>query len=131
MRIFLLISFLAASAGAAQPKAPAPETPAIKVERLAAATGIADRDPAGEALVFPAGTPRVYIWTRISAKKAPVKIRHVYYLEGKKAAEAELAVNSTYYRCWSVKAVKPGRWKVDVTDEAGAVLSSIDFSVMP
>lgn len=134
MKKILIAAVAVAAAGALYakpPAAPRPEAPAVKIEKLAAATAIADREPVAEAVVFPADTARIYIWTRISAKKAPFTIRHVYYYEGKKTAEAALTVNSTYYRVWSVKAVKPGSWKVDVTDEAGAVLASLDFAVTP
>lgn len=130
----LLIMSVAAGliAGAVQAQAPQEKQqadPGIKIEKIVAAVSVEKREPVGETLSFPVGTVRVYIWTKITSQVAPVRIKHVYYHEGKKAAEVELAVNSSPYRVWSNKAVRPGSWKAEVTDETGVVLSSLTFSV--
>lgn len=133
MKKFVLASAVAlAAACAVYAQAPAteqPTAPAIKVEKILAATGVENRVPVGEAVTFGKAVERVYVWTRITAERTPVKIKHVYYFEGKKAGEIELMVNSSPYRVWSNKSVRPGSWKVEVTDEAGAVLASLEFTV--
>ncbi len=124
-----VIATAACALYAQTPQAQQPEAPGITVEKITAAASVENREPVGESAVFPKGTVRVYVWTRIAALSAPVKIKHIYYYEGNKAAEVELAVNSSPYRVWSNKSVRPGNWKVDVTDEAGTVLATLDFSV--
>lgn len=103
--------------------------PAVKVEKVVTAAGVEKKEPVGEAMAFAKDTSRVFTWTRITAEQPPVKIKHVYYFDGKKAGEVELSVNSSPYRVWSSKAVWPGSWKVEVTDEAGAVLATSEFTV--
>jgi hypothetical protein len=131
-RLLIMSAVAGLIASVVQAQAPQEGQPAgsgIKVEKIVAAVSVEKREPVGETSSFPAGTARVYIWTRITAQTAPVRIKHVYYHEDKKAAEVELAVNSSPYRVWSNKAVRPGSWKVEVTDETGVVLSSLTFSV--
>jgi len=133
MKKYLIMSAVVTAAACAlyaqtpQTQQPAPGD--IAVEKIVAAVSVENREPVGETAVFPKETSRVYIWTKITAAAAPVKVKHVYYYEGKKAAEVELAVNSSPYRVWSNKAVRPGSWKVDVTDETGTVLTTLEFSV--
>ncbi len=136
MKKHLLASALVAAAACALFAQTPPEggpaaqaAPEIKVEKIAACAGVSGREPSGEASSFDASAGRVYVWTRIAAEKPPVKIKHVYYLDGVRQAEVELAVNGSPYRVWSSKAVRPGSWKVEVTDEAGAVLSTVEFTV--
>lgn len=47
----------------------------------------------------------------------------------KKAAEVELQIGGSPWRVWSAKNVRPGNWKVEVTDENGAVLAAAVFTV--
>lgn len=113
------------AAPAAQP-GPAPAA-AVKVEKIVNASAVEKREPVGEAVSFAAG--KVYTWTKVTSENVPARIKHVYYKEGKKAAEIELAVNTSPCRTWSAKTVTPGSWKVEVTDEAGNVLTSAEFTV--
>ncbi|MCX5785418.1 MAG: DUF2914 domain-containing protein [Elusimicrobia bacterium] len=121
------------------PKPQAPETPQaqqvaateIKVEKIATAASVENREPVGETATFDKAAERVYTWTKITAANTPVTIKHVYYFGEKKECEVELSIKSSPYRVWSSKAVRPGNWKVDVTDETGKVLSTASFSVSP
>ena len=157
MKKYILISALLAASGAlyaqtgttaqpaakpeAQGAAPAaakagqqaqkPAAPELKVDKLVIASSVENRTPQGEAATFPGDTKNVFAWTRITAESVPAKIKHVYYADGKKVAEVELAINGSPYRVWSSKLVKPGNWKVEIQDEAGTVLASSEFTVTP
>lgn len=126
---FAVVTAAACALYAQTPAAEKPAEPAVKVEKIVTAAGVENREPVGEASAFAAGTERVYVWTRISAQRPPVKIKHVFYRDDKPAGEIELAVNGSPYRVWSWKTARPGNWKVDVVDEAGAVLASLVFTV--
>lgn len=130
----ILFSLLMSVSGAAFAQTAAPaEQPAqqpaaaVKVEKIVNAAAVEKREPVGEAVSFAAG--KVYTWTRVTAENVPARIKHVYYKDGKKAAEIELSVNTSPCRTWSAKTVTPGSWKVEVTDEAGNVLTSAEFTV--
>jgi len=112
-----------------QGSAPAPAAAAIKVEKIVTAPAVENREPVSEASAFDATVGRVYTWTKIAAAEVPVKIKHVYYADDKKVREIELEVKAKTYRVWSNKSVWPGNWKVEVTDEAGAVLATVTFTV--
>lgn len=136
MKKYLLVSAIIAAAACAvyaQTPAAAPEAakaaPAIKVEKVVVAAGVENREPVGESAAFDMSAGKVYTWTKISAETTPAVIKHVYYLDGKMVREIELKVNGSPYRVWSWKNVTPGKWKVEVTDEAGAVLASSEFTV--
>ena len=136
MKKYLIVAAIIAAAACAvyaQAPAAAPEAakaaPAIKVEKIVVAAGVENREPVGEAATFDKSAGKVFTWTRISAEATPATIKHVYYHEGKMVREIELKVSSSPYRVWSWKNVTPGSWKVEVTDEAGAVLASSEFTV--
>lgn len=133
MKKYILMSAMVAAAActlyAQGEEAEKMATPAVKVEKMVTAAGVEKREPVGEAVTFAKGTARVFTWTKITAEQPPVKTKHVYYADGKRVGEVELTVNSSPYRVWSSKAVWPGSWKVEATDEAGNVLATAEFTV--
>lgn len=136
MKKYLFVTAIIAAAACAvyaQTPAAAPEAAktvqAIKVEKIVVAAGVENREPVGEAATFDKSAGKVFTWTKISAQTTPVTVKHVYYREGKLVREIELKVSSSPYRIWSWKNVTPGNWKVEVTDETGAVLASSEFTV--
>jgi len=135
MKKALFAATFAAVSGYAYTQAPAqepmktPEAAEIKVEKIVTALSVENREPVNETAVFDKPAGRVYTWTRITTTEAPVKIKHIYYVGGKKMTEVELNINAKTYRVWSYKAIWPGSWKVEVTDESGKVLAAADFTV--
>jgi len=124
-----IVTTAACALYAQQESAEKNSAPVIKVEKIVTAAAVESREPVGETAAFDKTTPRVYTWTKIAAEQTPLKIKHVYYADEKKVAEVELTVNSSPYRVWSSKTVWPGNWKVEVTDEAGTVLATTEFTV--
>ena len=101
----------------------------LKVEKIVAATSVADREPVGESKEFEASVGKVYCWTKVVAQTIPATIKHVWYADDQKVFEQPLELKYPSTRTWSCKSVKAGNWRVDVTDEAGAVASSVSFTV--
>lgn len=101
----------------------------ITVEKIVVATSVDNHDPVGENKEFEASVGTVYCWTKVTAKTVPVAIKHVWYFGDKKVFEQSLDLKFASTRTWSNKSVKSGSWKVDVTDDAGTVLSSVSFTV--
>jgi hypothetical protein len=83
----------------------------------------------GENREFESSVGAVYCWTKVSTKTVPATIVDVWYLGDKKVFEYPLDLKFASTRTWSSKSVRPGSWRVDVTDEAGKVLSSVSFTV--
>ena len=123
----LLCVFVAAGVALAQeePKSDA----GLKVERAVAATGVENREPVGEASEFDASVGTVYCWSKILAESVPTSVKHVWYAGDQMVFEKTLDIKFPSTRTWSAKSVKSGSWRVDITDEAGTVLSSVSFTV--
>ena len=101
----------------------------ITVDKIVAATSVDKFDPVGASTEFDASVGTVYCWTKVNARTVPATIKHVWYLGDKKVFERSLDLKLASTRTWSSKSVKAGSWKVEVTDDAGAVLSSVSFTV--
>jgi hypothetical protein len=117
------------SFAAAQEPAKAAGDQGLKVEKAVAATSVDNHEPAGENKEFEASAGTVYCWTKVTAKTTPATLKHVWYVGDKKVFEKELDLKFPSTRTWSSKAVTSGNWRVDITDNAGAVLSSVSFTV--
>jgi hypothetical protein len=122
-------SLLAWGITAAQEKAEKAASPGLAVEKIVVATSVENHEAVGESKEFEASVGTVYCWTKITASTTPATIKHVWYLGDKKVFEIPLDIKYPSTRTWSSKTVQTGDWKVEVTDDAGAVLSSISFTV--
>lgn len=122
--VLLIPSFVAA-----QEQAKAAGDQGLKVEKAVAATSVDNHEPAGESKEFEASVGTVYCWTKVTAKTTPATIKHVWYVGDKKVFEKELDLKFPSTRTWSSKTATSGNWRVDITDSAGAVLSSVSFTV--
>ena len=134
MKKLLIAAILAAASGYIYAQAQTAETKAapaagIKVEKIVTASGVENREPINETSAFDKSAGKVYTWTRITGASTPARIKHIYYLNEKKEAEVELQVGGSPWRIWSNKNVRPGNWKVEVIDEAGATLAAAVFTV--
>ena len=125
----VLMCVLVAAGLAAQEKAKVAADQGLKVEKAVAATSVENREPAGENKEFEASVGTVYCWTKIAATTVPTTIKHVWYAGDQKVFEKALDIKFPSTRTWSSKSVKAGNWRVDITDEAGAVLASVSFTV--
>jgi len=114
---------------AAQEKTSKAADQGIKVEKIVVATSVNNLEPVGENKEFDASVGTVSCWTKVTAKTVPATIKHVWYFGDKKVFEYPLDVKFPSTHTWSSKSVKSGSWRVDVTDDAGTVLSSINFTV--
>jgi hypothetical protein len=114
---------------AAQEKSSKATDQGIKIEKIVAATSVNGLEPVGENREFESSVGAVYCWTKVSTKTVPATIVDVWYLGDKKVFEYPLDLKFASTRTWSSKSVRPGSWRVDVTDEAGKVLSSVSFTV--
>ena len=125
----LVCGLLAASVAVTQEKPAAATHANLKVEKGVAATAVENREPVGENTEFEATVGTVYCRTKITAQSVPATIKHVWYLGDKQVFEKALDLKFPSTRTRSSKSVKSGSWRVDVTDDAGTVLSSASFKV--
>jgi hypothetical protein len=102
---------------------------ACRVEKMVVAREVVAREPVDAATQFPAGTVRVYCWTKIDCQQVPCKIKHVWFKGEEKKLEVPLSITTPAMRTWSWKTMSPGNWTVQVQDASGVVISYVDFVV--
>jgi hypothetical protein len=127
--VLLVCVLVALGVAVAQEKTIKTADQGIVVEKIVAATSVDNHEAVGENKEFDASVGTIYCWTKVTAKTVPATIKHVWYLGDKKVFEQSLDLKFASTRTWSSKSVRPGSWKVDVTDDAGTVLSSVNFVV--
>ncbi|MBZ4643156.1 MAG: hypothetical protein PWQ25_1153 [Deferribacteres bacterium] len=102
------------------------------VNRIAIATDIVDREPAGVSETFSANVGKIYCFTEIVTDKYPTKVVHIWLYDNNIIAEVPLQVNSNKWRTYSSKRILPnweGEWKVEVYAEDGKLIGSKSFTV--
>jgi hypothetical protein len=76
-----------------------------------------------------------YVWMDVRSKKTPYKLRHVYYLNGRRYCTVPLAIHYPRMRTWSNVTLRhqyeAGQWRVDVVTGKGEILSQAEFTITP
>ena len=76
-----------------------------------------------------------YVWMDVRSKKTPYKLRHIYYLNGRRYCAVPLAIQYPRMRTWSNVTLRhpyeAGSWRVDVVTEKSEILSQVEFIVAP
>ncbi len=108
------------------------EATGITVDRIAACTGIEEREPVGSSDSFPADVGEVYCFTHIKGAEGETTVTHVWYQGETERARVELTVRSASWRTWSEKKIPAewaGSWRVVVLDESDNEIGSTTFTV--
>ncbi|HSO18777.1 MAG TPA: DUF2914 domain-containing protein [Desulfosarcina sp.] len=104
----------------------------VNVVQAVVCQDVVDRMPVGAGDVFPAGTARVFCFTRIVGAPAETEITHNWYYQGSLKASVVLPVRNDNWRTWSSKTLLPewtGEWMVEVLSGDGTPLESIVFFI--
>lgn len=126
---FWMVGVLLAGGSVVRAEEMSAAAPSVEVLSAALGTGVDNRELQGEATSFDAAVTRVYCWTKAKAASTPGAIKHVWSVDGKSVSEVPLTLSVSPARTWSYKTVWPGAWKVEIQDDAGAVLKTLEFSV--
>ena len=104
----------------------------ITVAQAVVCQEVVDRMPVGTGDVIPAGTERVFCFTRINGAQGETEITHNWYYQGALKASVVLPVRTSEWRTWSSKTLLPewtGEWMVEVLSKDGTPLESLIFFV--
>ena len=75
----------------------------------------------------------LYCYTRIQNTGAKKEVKHVWYYEDQIMTQVRYNVKkSNIYRSWTKKTIlstQVGRWRVDVQDPYGTIISSKKFEI--
>jgi hypothetical protein len=125
--VLVTLSLTTVTAFAQQPVQSGAATAAVEA---AVGTSIAERQLAGAGESFPAGTERLFCYTRI-VNAADSEIEHAWFKGDAEVGRVTLKIGGSPWRTWSSKALGAdgaGDWRCDVLKD-GAVLQSIKFKV--
>ncbi len=120
--VFLLLAVALAGSALAE----------MAVGEAVTCTSVVDRKPEGAASSFPADVGRVFAFTKITGGAEGASIAHRWIYADKTVAEVKFPVKGSPWRVWSSKGIAPGQkgaWNVDVVDDAGKVLKTVEFTV--
>lgn len=101
---------------------------ALQVAEAKLGKGVKDRMITDETTTFAVGE-RVYLWVRLTGGPSdPIKV--TWTIGDFSDADIGLTVGAASWRTWSYKtAFKAGEWTVTVSDNAGAPLKELKFTV--
>jgi hypothetical protein len=118
---------------AAEPAQAQQETAVLEVESAAICEDIVDREPVGAGDSFSVSMGKLFCFTKIVGAETDVDITHAWYFGDTERARITLTVKSSNWRTYSSKILQAhevGAWHVDVLDESGNVLDTVDFEVV-
>ena len=108
----------------------------IRIAEIITCLGVKNKNslsPQKEFSLQKGATP--YVWMDVRSKKTPYKLRHIYYLNGRRYCSVPLAIHYPRMRTWSNVTLRhqyeTGNWRVDVVTKKGEVLSQVEFTVVP
>ena len=105
----------------------------LKVEQIAIAVAVEDRQPVGVSDVFADTVGALYCFTEIRGMGESTTVSQVWYYGEKRMAEVKLNVRGYRWRTWSTKIMQvdwTGDWRVDVVSEDGKILKSKRFRIV-
>ncbi len=77
-----------------------------------------------------AETKKLYGWTLITGGKGAFTVNHTWLKNGKQVFKHTINVKGSRYPTWSfLRSVSKGSYKLEVSDEAGKVFATGEFTV--
>ena len=105
----------------------------LKVEQIAIAMAVEDRQPIGVSDVFADTVGTLYCFTEIRGIGENTTVSQVWYHGENRMAEVKLSVRGYRWRTWSTKVMQAewtGDWRVDVVSEDSKILKSKRFRIV-
>lgn len=104
----------------------------LKISEAVICTDVSDRTPTGIAQSFPSDIKKLYCFTKVVGATKETFVKHLWYFDHQMMAEVTLPVKSARWRTYSSKKILPqwqGSWKVEIQDENGQILTTVDFEI--
>ena len=114
------------------PTVGAQESNKLEVVAAAISKNVVAREAMDVGNRFSNSTPRLYCFTKIVGASQPTEVVHVWSYSGVERARISLAVKAASWRTYSSKVIQAneiGPWRVDVLDNSGNLLETINFEI--
>lgn len=110
-----------------------PRTTRVRIVDSAIATNVQQRVPTGLGEVFSTDAGTIWAWVAVENRGEPTKVTMVWRRDDKVRSTLDLPVGtSPRWRTWSrtrLRKFDAGEWTVDIYDEDGNVLDTLEFTV--
>lgn len=128
-RALLSTLALAGCCAVAAPAAARPDD--LVVLQFVVAQRVVEREPQGIGDSLPPGSTEVWAFARLNFVGAQTSVTYVWSQDGKEVRRQPQTVqNATGWRSYAVlRGLKPGKWRVELLDEASAVIADREFTV--
>nr|WP_303649818.1 DUF2914 domain-containing protein [Desulfobotulus pelophilus] len=106
--------------------------PDFAIHRVVFAKGIENREPVGAAVVFAAGTPKVYCFIEALDIVKDTTLTVIWIHEGEEVHLTELPLSAgPRWRTRAEKTIRGfnGSWQVEIRDGTGSLVSAAGFRV--
>jgi hypothetical protein len=109
-------------------------TDTIRVASAVVCSGIRRHHPMDETGVFQISpATRAFVWTDVRTASPPMRIEHIYYLNGVRYCAVPLEIRYPRMRTWSSVMLQQtdlsGDWRVDIRS-GGDILKTVHFNVL-
>ena len=114
-------------------KAPSAGHNSIIVDKALVCLDIKDRLPVQECQRISSNAGKIFCWA-IFINGEGKKVRYIWYIGEKVSASHWLNITSNRFRAWCPRNIDPrasGPSRVDIVDEQGRILKSIEFEIIP
>lgn len=108
------------------------ESAQMTVERFVTSRNVENHEPVGVTDTFSADAEKAYAFLEATDISADVQVDFVWYHDETEIARVPLSIRKGYrWRTYSSKklAGRTGKWRVEIQDQSGKSLSSLEFTV--
>ena len=105
----------------------------IIVDKASVCLDIKDRLPVQECQRINSNAGKIFCWS-VFINGEGKKVRYIWYIGEKVSASNWLNITSNRFRAWCPRNIDPrvsGPSRVDIVDEQGRILRSIEFEIIP
>lgn len=105
----------------------------IIVDKASVCLDIKDRLPVQECQRINSNAGKIFCWSIFISGEGK-KVRYIWYIGEKVSASNWLNITSNRFRAWCPRTIDPkasGQSRVDIVDEQGRILRSIEFEIIP
>lgn len=128
----ILVSALAYLAFGEEHEAAMSQSSGFSIERLVVCESVQNREPVGEAEIFPSTIAKVYSFLEARDIVQDTSVLFVWYFEESVHAKVDLTLREgDRWRTYASKEIRGlrGNWKVEIQDKNGNILKAIAFRV--
>ena len=114
--------------------AQAQQTSGMSVASAVICRQISSRQAVDPGTRFPATVGKLYCLSKITNIAVSTHVVHVWYYGAVERARVTLNVNPPAWRTYSSKIIQPheiGTWRVEIQDDSGSVLQTVNFEITP